>query len=79
MILKYWKAERAVNQNHWKNEFRAFELRGGCCQPLSVEGQGVWLAQAELGLGLWEGDYQLISMIIFPIEFLKCGYIRKIN
>jgi len=49
--------------NRYTNEFRAFELRGGCYQPLSVEGQGVWLAQAELGLGLWEGDYQGINRL----------------
>lgn len=27
-------------------------------QPLSVNGLGVWLESAELGLGLWDGEYQ---------------------
>ena len=27
-------------------------------QPLSINGLGVWLEEAELGLGLWEGEYQ---------------------
>jgi hypothetical protein len=27
-------------------------------QPISINGLGVWLEEAELGLGLWEGEYQ---------------------
>ena len=27
-------------------------------QPLEINGLGVWLEEAELGLGLWEGEYQ---------------------
>ena len=42
--------------NRYTNEFRAFELKGSRYQPVSIEEQGVWLEQAELGLGLWEGE-----------------------
>ena len=27
-------------------------------QPIPVNGMGVWLEEAELGLGLWDGEYQ---------------------
>jgi Uma2 family endonuclease len=47
--------------NRYNNEFRAFELKGSRYQPVSIEEQGVWLEQAELGLGLWEGEYQGIN------------------
>ncbi|MFM2064872.1 MAG: hypothetical protein RLZZ507_4543 [Cyanobacteriota bacterium] len=30
----------------------------GRYQPLSINGLGVWLEEAELGLGLWHGEYQ---------------------
>jgi len=30
-------------------------------QPLSTNGLGVWLEEAELGLGLWEGEYQELT------------------
>ena len=49
--------------NRYNNEFRAFELKGSRYQPVSTQGQGVWLEQAELGLGLWEGQYQGINRV----------------
>jgi Uma2 family endonuclease len=49
--------------NRYSNEFQAFGLMMGRYQSLSVTAeagsvQGVWLEEAELGLGLWEGSYQ---------------------
>ncbi|NBD32492.1 MAG: hypothetical protein GVY17_05870 [Cyanobacteria bacterium] len=49
--------------NRYTNELCAFELKGSRYQPLSIEEQGVWLEQAELGLGLWEGEYQGINRL----------------
>lgn len=44
--------------DRYDNEFRAYGLQQNYYQELSVEGLGVWLEQAQLGLGLWEGEYQ---------------------
>jgi len=49
--------------NRYTEEFRAFELRGSHYQSLSIKGQGVWLEQAQLGLGVWEGEYQGINRL----------------
>ncbi|NBD15471.1 MAG: hypothetical protein GVY04_04800 [Cyanobacteria bacterium] len=49
--------------NRYSDEFRAFALQGSRYQPLSLEGQGVWLEQAQLGLGLWEGEYEGIHRL----------------
>ncbi|MDB9342063.1 Uma2 family endonuclease [Nodularia spumigena CS-586/05] len=44
--------------NRYTNEFHCFGLMMNRYQPLSVNGLGVWLEEAELGLGLWDGEYQ---------------------
>ncbi len=44
--------------NRYTNEFQAFGLMMTEYQPLEPEGKGVWLKEAELGLGLWQGRYQ---------------------
>ncbi|MDB9318253.1 Uma2 family endonuclease [Nodularia spumigena] len=44
--------------NRYTNEFHCFGLMMNRYQPLSVNGLGVWLESAELGLGLWDGEYQ---------------------
>lgn len=44
--------------DRYNNEFRGYGLQQNHYQELSVEGLGVWLEQAQLGLGLWEGEYQ---------------------
>ncbi|GCL42786.1 Uma2 family endonuclease [Anabaena sp. FACHB-1250] len=44
--------------NRYTNEFHCFGLVMNRYQPLSINGLGVWLEEAELGLGLWEGEYQ---------------------
>lgn len=51
--------------NRYNNEFRAFGLHRNRYQELfppngDVRG-GVWLEEAQLGLGLWEGEYQKIN------------------
>ncbi|MDD1440561.1 hypothetical protein MEO93_09345, partial [Dolichospermum sp. ST_sed3] len=44
--------------NRYTDEFHCFGLVMNRYQPLSINGLGVWLEEAELGLGLWEGEYQ---------------------
>ena len=44
--------------NRYTNEFHCFGLMMNRYQPLSVNWLGVWLESAELGLGLWDGEYQ---------------------
>lgn len=49
--------------NRYTNEFQAFGLMMDRYQPLSRKGQGIWIEQAQLGLGLWEGEYQGINRV----------------
>ncbi len=44
--------------NCYTDELQAFSLVKESYQPLSLEGAGVWLEKAQLGLGLWQGNYQ---------------------
>jgi hypothetical protein len=44
--------------NRYTDEFQAFGLVMNEYQPLQPDGLGVWLKEAELGLGLWQGVYQ---------------------
>jgi len=44
--------------NRYTDEFQAFGLMMNEYQPLPPEGLGIWLKEAELGLGLWQGSYQ---------------------
>jgi hypothetical protein len=44
--------------NRYTDEFQAFGLMMSEYQPLEPDGLGVWLKEAELGLGLWQGGYQ---------------------
>lgn len=44
--------------NRYTNELQYFGLMMNRYQPLSMNGLGVWLEEAELGLGLWDGEYQ---------------------
>ncbi len=44
--------------NRYTDQLQAFGLVMNQYQQLPVEGLGIWLPEAELGLGLWEGTYQ---------------------
>ena len=44
--------------NRYQNELQVFRLREKAYEKLKVEGQGVWLEEAQLGLGLWAGKYE---------------------
>jgi Uma2 family endonuclease len=49
--------------NRYTNEFQCFGLVTNRYQPLPIEGLGVWLEEAGLGLGLWHGEYQGINRL----------------
>ncbi|UAJ72596.1 Uma2 family endonuclease [Synechocystis sp. PCC 7339] len=49
--------------NRYTDELRAFGLVQGIYQPLLPEGPGIWLEKAQLGLGLWRGEYQGIDRL----------------
>lgn len=49
--------------NRYTDEFQAFGLVTNSYEPLAVEGKGVWLPEAGLGIGLWEGSYQGINRL----------------
>lgn len=49
--------------NRYTDEFQAFGLVTNRYQPLPIEGQGVWLEAVQLGLGLWQGNYQGIDRL----------------
>ncbi|MFM7381809.1 MAG: Uma2 family endonuclease, partial [Microcystaceae cyanobacterium] len=44
--------------NRYTDELQAFGLVKESYQPLSLEGAGIWLEKAQLGLGLWQGNYE---------------------
>lgn len=47
--------------DRYKNEFRSFGLVKNRYEELKITGQGVWLPEAKLGLGLWHGTHQGIT------------------
>jgi Uma2 family endonuclease len=49
--------------NRYTNEFQAFGLTTSRYQPLSMDNQRIWLEEAQLGLGLWQGDCQGIERL----------------
>jgi Uma2 family endonuclease len=49
--------------NRYTDEFQAFGLLMNRYQPLAIEGLGIWMEEAQLGLGLWQGDYQGIERL----------------
>ena len=49
--------------NHYTNQLQCFGLVMNRYQPLPIEGLGVWLEEARLGLGLWQGEYQGINRL----------------
>ena len=49
--------------NRYTDEFQAFGLKTNCYEPLAIEGKGIWLAEAQLGIGLWQGSYQGVERL----------------
>ena len=44
--------------NRYTDELQVFGLVENRYEQLKVEGQGIWLEEAQLGLGLWSGKYE---------------------
>jgi len=44
--------------DRYANELQAFGLVKARYQPLPLEGMGIWLEEAQLGFGVWQGCYQ---------------------
>jgi Uma2 family endonuclease len=49
--------------DRYTDSLQAFGLTMDRYQLLSIEHQGVWLEEAQLGLGLWSGSYQGIDRL----------------
>jgi Uma2 family endonuclease len=49
--------------DRYTDTLQAFGLVMNHYQPLPLEGQGIWLPEAELGLGLWQGSYGGINRL----------------
>ena len=47
--------------NRYTDQLQAFGLMTSRYQGLTLEGQGLWLEEVQLGLGLWQGIYQGIE------------------
>ncbi|MCL1463780.1 Uma2 family endonuclease [Argonema galeatum] len=49
--------------NRYTNQLRAFTLSSGRYQELILTEPRVWMTTVELGLGLWQGEYQGINRL----------------
>ena len=49
--------------SRYTDELRAFKLNGGHYQELELPEQKVWMPDIELGLGLWQGEFQGITRL----------------
>ncbi len=47
--------------DEFSGKFRMFCLRGGQYVEATISGQGFWLPEIELGLGIWSGSYQGVT------------------
>jgi Uma2 family endonuclease len=44
--------------SRYTDELRVFRLIDGYYQEIDIEGQGIWIEELGLGLGLWQGEYE---------------------
>ncbi|HAA32305.1 MAG TPA: hypothetical protein DCE56_37155, partial [Cyanobacteria bacterium UBA8553] len=49
--------------SRYTNQLRAFKLEGGYYQELELQQSRVWMPELDLGLGLWQGEYQGIERL----------------
>jgi Uma2 family endonuclease len=47
--------------NRYDGEFRAFRLVSDSYQPVTVNDRRVWIAEVEIGLGVWQGSFHGIN------------------
>ncbi len=43
--------------NRYTDDFQVFQLTGSHYQPLTTTSSRIWIAELELGLGIWHGEY----------------------
>ena len=49
--------------SRYTNRLRVFKLEGGSYQELELQESRLWIPELELGLGLWQGEYQGIERL----------------
>lgn len=49
--------------SRYTNQLRVFKLDGAHYQELDLQESRVWMPELDLGLGLWEGNYQGIERL----------------
>jgi Uma2 family endonuclease len=49
--------------NRYNDELRVFTLVGGCYQEINLTEPRVWIPLLNLGIGLWQGEYQGINRL----------------
>jgi len=49
--------------SRYTNQLRAFRLKGAHYEELDLQEPRVWMSELELGLGLWQGEYQGIERL----------------
>jgi Uma2 family endonuclease len=49
--------------SRYTNQLRAFRLQGAHYEELELQEPRVWMSELELGLGLWQGEYQGIERL----------------
>ncbi|MEM9907421.1 MAG: hypothetical protein AAF921_20605 [Cyanobacteria bacterium P01_D01_bin.44] len=47
--------------DRYSDDFRAFHLKTGHYEALSLPDQKLWIPELNIGLGLWEGTYKGIE------------------
>ncbi|WP_017325877.1 Uma2 family endonuclease [Synechococcus sp. PCC 7336] len=47
--------------DRYTDQLRAFELVGGSYQPLEIAERRLWIPALDLGLGVWQGEYEGIE------------------
>ncbi|MEQ8998051.1 MAG: Uma2 family endonuclease [Coleofasciculus sp. B1-GNL1-01] len=49
--------------SRYTNQIRAFKLNGAHYQELELQDRRVWMSELDLGLGLWQGEFQGINRL----------------
>lgn len=49
--------------SRYTNQLRVFTLAGGHYQELELQESRVWIPELDLGLGLWQGEFQGIERL----------------
>ena len=61
--------------SRYTNRLRAFKQEGAHYQELELQEPRVWMPELELGLGLWQGEYQGIERLWLRWYDAQCNWI----